>query len=43
MSCFYVFLSLTGLFPKVTLIHNRLFETIKADFSPFKSAKADYE
>ena len=40
MSCFYDFLSLTGLFPKVVLIHNRLFKTIRADFSPFKSAKA---
>jgi len=42
MSCFYDFLSLTGLFPKVALIHNRLFEAIGDDFAPFKSAKVDY-
>jgi len=39
MSSFYDFLSLTGLFPKVALIHNRLFEVIMAGFSLFKSAK----
>jgi len=39
MSCFYYFLSLTGLFPKVALIHNRFFETIRGDFVPFKRAK----
>ena len=43
MSCFYDFLSLTGLFPKVALIHNLLFEAIRANFSPFKSAKANLE
>ena len=36
------FLSLTGPFPKVALIHNSLFGVIKTDFSPFKSAKVNY-
>ena len=38
---FYDFLSLTGPFPKVALIHNSLFGVIKTDFSPFKSAKVN--
>jgi len=42
MECSYDFLPLTGLFPKVALIHNRLFEAVKADFSLFKSAKANF-
>jgi len=39
MSCFYDFLSLTGLFSKVALIHNRLLEVIMVDLAPVKSAK----
>ena len=41
MSCFYDFLSLTELFSKVALIHNRLLEVIMADLAPVKSAKVD--
>jgi len=42
MSCFYDFLSLTGLFSKVALIHNRLLEVIMVDLAPVKSAKVYY-
>jgi hypothetical protein len=41
MACFYVFLSLTGLSPKVALIHNRPLVAIMPDLAPEKSAKVD--
>ena len=43
MGYFYDFLSLSGLFPKVVLIHNGLFNAGKADFLLFKNAKANYK
>jgi len=35
------FFSHSGLFPKVVLIHNPLFNALKADFLLFKSAKSN--
>jgi len=42
IGCFYDFLPLTGLFPKVVLIHKRLFELVIVDFSIFKSVEVNF-
>ena len=40
MGCLYDFLPLSGLFPKATLIHNRLSEAIKADLLALKECES---
>jgi len=42
MAYFYDFLSLSTLFSKVALIHDWLFEALRAFFSLFKSAKVNF-